>query len=168
MMPQKKSVEELVNVDLEIEEHIDLQKKGWIVQRIGLCIMLVFVLLALFGLFGDGMLSKRTNTIRNVTLEHERFYRHEGPMELKIEVGENRSAGVDISFPVQYMKSFEVRSILPEPRENRVEHGKVHYLFDASGPTNITFYLTPREIGTIAGTVAVNDAIFSVNHFIYP
>lgn len=168
MKPQKNSVEEVVNVDLEIEEHIYLQKTGWIVQRIGLCIMLVFVLLALSGLFGDGILSKRTDRIKNVTLEYERFYRHEGGMELKIEVDGNNNAGVDVAFPVNYLKDFEIRSILPEPRENRIENGKVHYRFDAHGPMNITYYFTPREIGTVAGVIEVNDAIFSVNHFIYP
>lgn len=168
MTPQKKSIEEVVNVELEIEEHIHLQKTGWVIQRIGLCVMLVFVVLALLGLFGDGILSKRISTIKNITIEYERFYRHEGPMELKIEVGENSAAGVDVAFPVDYMKSFEIRSILPEPKENRVENGKVHYLFDVNGRTDITYYLTPRAVGTVAGTIEVNNTIFPVNHFIYP
>ena len=168
MMPQKKSVEEVVNADLEIEEHIHLQKTGWVAQRIGLCIMLVFVLLALLGLFGDGILSKRTTVIKDVTLEYERFYRHEGTMELKIEVAGNNTTGVDVAFPVDYLKHFEIRSILPEPKGNRIENGNEHYHFDASGPTNITYYFVPREVGAIAGAIEVNDAIFSVNHFIYP
>lgn len=167
-MPQKKSIEEVANPDLQIEEHLSLQKTGWIVQRVGLCIMLVFVLLALLGLFGDGILSKRTIMIKNVTLQYERFYRHEGSMELKIDVAENNTTEVDVAFPVEYMKNFEIRSILPEPKANRTEQGKVHYIFDARGNANIIYYLTPRQPGTITGAVEVNDAIFSINQFIYP
>lgn len=168
MTLQKNSVEEVVNTDLEIEEHIHLQKRGWVVQRIGLSIMLAFVLLALFGLFGDGMLSKRTSVIRNVTLEYERFYRHEGEMEFRIDVAGNNTAGIDVAFDTDYLKHFQIQSILPEPKENRFENGKVHYRFEANGPANIIYYLTPRETGTVVGSVEVNDAIFSVKQFIYP
>jgi hypothetical protein len=168
MTPQKKSIEVVVNPDLEIEEHLQLQKTGWVAQRIGLCIMVIFVLLALLGLFGDGILSKQTSTNKNVTLEYERFYRHEGSMELKIGVSENNTSEVDIAFPSEYLKNFEIRSILPEPKASRTAQGKVHYLFDAQGKTDIVYYLIPRKPGTTAGVVEVNDAIFSINHFIYP
>lgn len=167
-MTPKKSVEDVVNPDIEIEEHLSLQKKGWIAQRMGLCIMLAFVLLALLGLFGDGVLSKETTTVENVTLEYERFYRHEASMELKVAVAESKAEEVDIAFPTDYLKNFEIRSILPEPKSNRIEQSKVHYLFDARGKVNIVYYLTPRQSGAITGAIEVNDAIFSVNHFIYP
>lgn len=167
-MPQKKSVEEVVNPDLELEEHLSLQKTGWVIQRAGFSIMFVFVSLALLGLFGDGVLSKQTRMIKNVTLEYERFYRHEASMELKIDVDESNHTEVDVAFPVAYLKNFEIRSILPEPKVNRTEQGKVHYLFDARGKTNIVYYLTPRQPGILTGAVEVNNAIFSINQYIYP
>ena len=168
MTPQKNSVEEVVSPGLEIEERLPLQKTGWIVQRIGLSIMLVFVLLALLGLFGDGILSKQTTSVKNVTLEYERFYRHEGSMELKIDVAESNTPELDVAFPIEYLKNFEIRSILPEPKANRTEQGKVHYIFDARGEVNIVYYLTPRQTGSLTGALEVNDAIFSINQYIYP
>lgn len=168
MMPQKNSVEEVVNSDLEIEEYLPLQKTGWVVQRIGLGIMLLFVLLALLGLFGDGILSKRTTKTKNITLTYERFYRHEGSMELRINVAENNKVDLDVAFPVEYLENFEIRSILPEPKANRTGQGKVRYVFDVRGKINIVYYLTPRQSGTLTGTVEVNDAIFSIEQYIYP
>ena len=45
----KQSIE-TVSADMEIDESIEVQKKGWIIQRIGWILMGVFILLAALGM----------------------------------------------------------------------------------------------------------------------
>jgi hypothetical protein len=163
----KESIER-VNTSLEIDEQINLHKKGWKAQAVGLAFMYILVLLAAVGLFGDGLLSKNKLTEQNITIESQRFYRYEARMELKIDVPDTDSDRTVISLPSHYLKDFEIESIVPEPESNSISNDKVNYVFKGSGNLNVTFYLVPQKVGKLEGTLGVNEHAFLLNHFIFP
>lgn len=158
---------EKVKTDLEINEHLDAHRTGFVVQRIGLAFIIAFVVVAASGLFGDGVLSKRKEMKGEVVLHHERFYRYEARMEVKIEIVDATKGSV-VSFPNRYLKNFKVEGITPSPNTTKIDDDKVHYFFDGSGNIQLTFYLVPQAFGTINGNIEVNGHPFAVNHFIYP
>lgn len=157
---------EPIEHSLEVDEELDLQKKGWVVQRIGWVFMFLFVALAALGLFGEGVLSKQKAEAAGAAINYERFFRHESRMELKVEIGATDSAIV--SFPNEYLDKFRIESVTPEPKDNEVASGRIRYHFSGQAPMKITFYLVPQQVGTISGDVAVNGHQFKLSHFIYP
>jgi hypothetical protein len=167
-MGKPKDSIEIVKTDLEIQEEIDAHKQGWAAQRAGLIFMLAFVLSAAAGVFGDGPASKTHITNERITVESERFYRHEARMELRIHVIGAETDGVTVTFPNQYLQKFRVDSILPEPEENKITDGQTTYSFQGTGDIDITFYMSPQTPGTITGEVLVNEKSFPLKTLVYP
>jgi hypothetical protein len=120
------------------------------------------------GLFGDGIASKNTLEENRIRIESERFYRFEARMALQVYVETNDKAGTTVTFPVRYLKNFEIASILPAPRGNKFEDDHVQYSFEGNGPAHLTFFLVPRKVGPVEGSIKVNETQFSLNHFIFP
>ena len=160
-------VVESLQTDLELDEDIKLHKKGWAVQRVGWILMFAFVILAALGFFGDGVLSKTHQLEGNTHVEYDHFFRHEARMQMTIDMISS-DTNVQVSFPNEYLNNFRIESIQPEPAESSVANGLVHYAFSGSGKMNIVFYLVPQNMGTIKGSVTVDDNSFPVSHFIYP
>jgi len=158
---------EHVKTDLEIDEHLPMQERGWNVRKIGLFFIMAMVLIAAVGFYGDGPVSKRKvgNSISSV--EYQRFYRFQARMELTAKVNGNDNR-VSVTFPGKYLEHFQVESIIPEPEKNIMKGDKLQYLFNGSGDFTITFYFVPRSIGEIDGSIEINDNRFELNHFIFP
>ncbi|MBD0289576.1 MAG: hypothetical protein ICV79_29775 [Flavisolibacter sp.] len=167
-MPQQKHTVEEVKTDLEIDEDLDLHEKGWKLQRFGWFFIFALVILAALGVFGDGIASKTTLTANGAKIKYDKYYRHEARMELKVDAHTTDSSQMVISFPNEYLKKFRVESILPEPKENKLNGDQVSYYFLGSAGMSIVFYLVPQEIGTIHGSMNVNNSQFPLHHFIYP
>ena len=152
---------------MEIEESIEVQKKGWVVQRVGWILMGVFVAMAAFGFFGDGIVSKKNILSGNQKLEYQHYSRFESRMELKFELNANTQQNI-ISFPVNYLEKFQIESILPEPHHNQSGNERVNYFFEGNGPMKIIFFLVPKSIGKMEADVFANNQRFQFNHLIYP
>jgi hypothetical protein len=167
-MAKRSNIVERVDTDLEIDEHLPMQERGWKVQAIGLYLIFALVLTAAAGLYGDGVLSKVTLQQNETTVTFDRFYRFEAQMA--VSVSSDHKAGDDlvISLPVRYLKEFKIESILPEPDENVFNSSHIEFRFRGTGPTNVTFYLVPRKVGSIDGAIQVNGNQFALHHFIYP
>jgi hypothetical protein len=159
---------ERIKTTLQIEEHLRAQEYGWKFQTAGLCLILFLVLCGAIGLFGDGIASKNKLEAAGITIEAERFYRFEARMPLKISMENNDKAGITVTFPARYLKNFEIASILPAPSGNKFEDDHVQYSFEGTGPAHLTFFLIPRKVGPVEGSIRVNETQFSLNHFIFP
>jgi hypothetical protein len=166
-MTKNKGSVEHISTDLQIDEKIRMQENGWKVQAAGLIFILVLVLSAAIGLFGDGVISKKKLAENSIEIEYQKFYRFEARMELKIK-SENATEGLMISFPNSYLEHFEIESILPEPSSNKFESDKVQYRFAGKDHIDVTFYLIPRKVGNIEGSLQVSENQFQINHFIFP
>ncbi|MBB1285370.1 hypothetical protein HRH25_13380 [Flavisolibacter sp. BT320] len=166
-MAQQSTVER-VNTDLDIDEDINLHEKGWVFQRIGWIFIFLLVALAAAGLFGNGLLSKKTQEKGGTTIEYQRFFRHEARMELTIDVHQPGSTQVAVSFPTKYLQQFRIESILPEPKESFLRDNSTHYIFPGEGSMTLTFHLVPQTSGFLSGAIGVNNQQFPITHFIYP
>ena len=166
-MAKKQTVEQ-VETDLEINEDIPLHEKGWIWQRIGWFLILLLVILAATGFFGDGVVSKKTISGSHTTLAYERFYRQEARMEIKVGLRQPGGTLAAVSFPNSYLEQFRIESIQPEPKEILLRGNSTHYLFPGTDSMTLVFYLVPQSSGSVSGTIGINNRPYPITHFIYP
>ncbi|HYI78299.1 MAG TPA: hypothetical protein VEW65_11830 [Chryseolinea sp.] len=165
-MNRKKVTVEEVRPDLDIDEHIQMQERGWNYQRVGLYCILIFVVTAAAGLYGNGLASKKTLSEGGTSIEFEQFFRHEAKMQLKISTNSDKK--VSLSFPAEYLSHFEIEAIVPDPAESFFEGGDVRYIFPGDDSTTITFYLVPQDVGNVKGAVKVDEHVYTINHLIFP
>lgn len=149
-----------------IEDEISLHHKGWVVQRIGWVLMFAFLIAAILGLFGEGPLSNKKIQAGNISVEYERFCRYEHGMEIRLQsAGENIST---VSIPQDYLKSFRVAEIVPEPEKQVANEGSIQYRFEGSQNNIVSFYLDPIERKSVEGLLQVNSHPFTIKQTIYP
>ncbi len=159
---------EVIKPQLEIDESLPLQERSWVVQRIGWWLLFAFVAVAALGLFGEGFFSKKTVSAPPASVEYEQFFRHEATMEMVIDVNQSTGNQTIVAFPNSYLKNFRIESILPEPKENKIQGDQVHYVFEGNAPMHLVFYLVPQQVGQLEGKVMVNNNTFNLSQFIYP
>src|SRR5688572_9383319 len=107
-MKKNKSEIEEVEIDLDIDEHLAMQKKGWVLQRVGILCIFAFILSAGVGLYGDGLVSNQNKTEAQSSIEYERFFRYEAKMDFKVKATNPKNT--TISFPASYLNHFEISS----------------------------------------------------------
>ena len=165
-MPKQDKTIEVVEPGFELDEQLSLQKKGWVVQRVGWVMMLVVMIAGATGLFGNGLLSDKTVSSGNTKAEFERFYRYETEMKVLVESAEHISS---ISFPQHYLKDFRIVRFVPEPFNNNTTRNEVRYNFLPGENRIVSVYLIPKHYGAIDGLIKVNETTsINLDHFIFP
>ena len=157
---------EKVKPDLDIDEHIKAQERGWLFQSIGMYCVLAFVLSAAFGLFGSGIASKRRVAKDDVSVEYERFFRFEASMQVNVKA--TGSGDLTISFPASYLNNFDVSSIVPQPAQSIFSESRVQYVFKGKDEFDVTFYVEPQHVGTVESSIIINGTVLELKHFIFP
>lgn len=148
--------------DLELDEDIPLQRRLWIMQRIGRWMMLAIILAAGLGLLGmAGPLSQAiAGTESAFQVEYLRLVRRAAPVDLRVRIWPSRlrEGKARIWFDQDFISQFKIQPINPEPENVRVEDGTVVFEFPAKSEAKAfecTFHLTSKNVGTIQGRVGV-------------
>lgn len=164
----RKAVER-IKTSLGIEEDIDLHIAGWIVQRIGWGLMLLFLILAATGFFGDGAASVEELVSGETSLSFEKYTRRENDTELEI-IASSQNGSIRIGLSPEFNQTFRIERMVPDPRHQGTDNGRIVLDFAASGRAQITLFLKVRkhETGKARSIVTVNDHPFILSQFIYP
>jgi hypothetical protein len=151
---------------LELEDSIDLHKRGWVIQRFFWAFFILFLLAAALGLFGNGLMSKVEVKAGNSTIEYERFGRYSNLMNIKFY---GPDSGIsEISFPLEYMNHFKIEKVFPKPESETQKDGRLIYRFDKDNSYKINVELKPEEYGFINNNIRVNKGTVQIVHIIYP
>ena len=162
--------------DLEIDQDMAFQERGWRLQRAAWVAMLLVIVAALLGLFGTGPLSAATagDDDGPLAVEYQRFVRHDGRTTVTVFVGGGQAAGDQVEFAISadYLDGVEVMGISPEPEDVRVTGDRQVYVFaveDPAQPIEVAFSLKPREMGRLSGEVGVpGGQTVTFDQFSYP
>jgi hypothetical protein len=162
----KHSIEQ-VHHTIEMDESMGLHKTGWAIQRVGWTVLFTLVVMAALGLFGSGVLSRRTKEASGNMVEYERYGRFENStyMHLKA-LAENGKAILII--PQQYLKHFELEAIVPEPDKQHAVEGHQVFTFLAEAPVHIMVRGIPKKTGPLETTVRINNTNFDLSQYIFP
>lgn len=161
-----KNAIEHIKPTLEIDEQLKLQKKGWVVQRIGWGVIFLLPVLGAFGMFGEGLISNHKETKGALEAHYERFYRYEKEMQVSIKSPSEHMA--QIALPQEYLSQFRVVRIIPEPEQRLALGQNIVYQFGGNSNHQVTIYAVPQTYGSISGTLSVNNQQFPLHHYIYP
>ena len=161
--------------DLEINEDAGFAERGWQIQKAAWLLMLLFAVGALLGLTGSGPLSRATVAADQFRLTYDRFDRISTSSELTIQFDARAVHGgaVRVWLNREYLNSFRVESIAPEPESVVSSADRLIYTFRAleNQPGEITFRLSAdaRAFGLVrgeAGLIAGGNIGFQ--QFVYP
>jgi hypothetical protein len=139
---------------LEIEEDLAFQRREWLWQRIGMALLFLFVLGALFGAMGmGGPLSHGEAGERDGVLhvEYERVVRRGAPATLRIHLRPQGAGRLQLWMAASYFERVKVDAITPQPDSVSIEGGRHLYTFGAvDGDVTVSFEFEPRTIGRMA------------------
>jgi hypothetical protein len=158
---------EQVEHTIEMDEALNLHKTGWTVQRIGWTFFMLIVILALLGLFGNGIISHRKTETAGNMVEYERYGRFENSTSIHF-LANNENGQAVLHIPQQYLQHFELEKITPEPDRQMVLNGHYVYSFQADAPVHILLRGMPKKRGAMEAVVQINNTQFTLSQFIFP
>lgn len=149
--------------DLQLDEDLSFQRREWRLERAGWGALVVGVLAAAAGAFGDGPLShtRISAAAGRLVVEYDRMVRHSASSEIRVRIsppGNSGEAALWIDLP--YLRDVEITSIVPEPSrtEHRGEH--VAYVFPVAShaaPLEIIVRYEPTRAGRLSGRLGTSD-----------
>jgi hypothetical protein len=158
-------------VQQNFDEHLQFQRREWLVQRLGWALIAGLLILALAGLFGDGPLSHaRAANKESGSVEYERYVRSGSRTTLVLTPAAALAPGVSIEITADYLRKFRVEHVTPEPSAVRMHGERFVYEFAASAPdAAIVFNLQPEGLGRHTAEVAINGgAPLTIRQYTYP
>ena len=148
--------------DIQINEDPAFQRRDWQAQRVGWITMLILLVLALAGAFGNGPLSRAAIGSQDIVeIAYERVLRHAADAELRVVVAPalNGDSALTVYISSQYLNRFTDITVTPEPSSTGKRGAWLYYVFsrpDPRLPTDVTFHYNPDRYWLQKGAVAVD------------
>lgn len=152
---------------LYLDQDLLLHNVGWKVQRIGWIATLIFLLMAVAGLFGTGPISRQFSRDNAASVHWEKYLRFQSDEEMLFEVNNARDS-VHLSIPQEYMEYFELTNFSPAPVRTYVEKDLTNFIFLSKGKTRIYCKVTPKRSGWSETSVRIDQSSFQLSQIIYP
>lgn len=149
---------------LTVHEHLDFQRRAWVMERVAWGLMGVLLLLATLGVFATGPLASatRTDATRQLSVEYARFVRHHGHTEWAVTVRDlpTGATGIDLFIDNDLLREQTINQFIPEPSSSRITSDGVIYTFDIDpdalpGPRSVQIRSTIDGLGAMEGRVGV-------------
>lgn len=155
---------------LDAERDAAHQHATWRFERMGWAAMLLVLIAAFAGLWGDGPLGRgQAGAPETASLEYDRLVRHQAPTALRFRVAEAGDA-VTLWIDRAYIDAFEIQRIVPEPESIEVTSDRLIYRFAARpGAAMVTFQVEASHFGPLAGAFGLEGGpAYRFDTFIYP
>lgn len=154
-------------------EDMAFQQKDWRVERIGWCVMGLLVVLACLGLFSDGPLSATTahDEARQLTVEHERFYRYGAASDMRWKVPGTPGTETTIAVGQPFLEAFTLETVTPTPSRMSATPDGIQMTFSRQEGSSleILLALTPDKVGRAAFDIRLQGTQpVRISTFIYP
>jgi hypothetical protein len=116
---------------LELEDSERFAKGEATAERVGWLVMALVVLAAGLGLFANGPLSHRTIESDSATVSYQRLGRNQGRTSLEVAAQPSgvTEGKVVISVSQDFLESYEVENVSPEPESTSTRAGAVAFSF---------------------------------------
>lgn len=169
-MPQKSSSAE---AQLGLPEY----RGHTLAEKIAFILLVLFVIGALLGLFGDGPLSESVATSADgqVRVEYQRFCRRHAPQLLDVTFPTERGVNsVELHLDSDYLRDVQITEIFPHPLQaSHQQAGKLRFATDGSGGAmTVRLHLQPQHAGVLEAHLSAGprDAPVQVqfSQLVYP
>jgi hypothetical protein len=144
---------------LEIEEDLRFQRKEWFFQRLGVALLCVFVIAAVFGLTGmGGPMSHAEAGERGgpLLVEYERVVRRGAKARMTLHLRSDPPGFIQFWVSAPYLHEVIVESVAPMPQTATVEGSRHVYTIRAASPdVVVTVEMEHQTFGRLAGEVGI-------------
>lgn len=159
-----------------LNDDVEFDRRQWKVQRVSWWVMLVVLIAALAGLFGNGVLSRAraTDAGGSFAVQYERFQRFQLATPLRIRSERVPPDGrVRLWLDRKYVQGHEVEWITPRPVHEILAPDRVIYEFTindpARPPIEIVIRLRPDDTGLQTARLGLEGGPEVTFHeFVYP
>lgn len=158
---------ENIKHDLPLDEDIPLAKKSFPIQVIGWTILYLLLFAALLGFFGKGILSVQKEQLNDIELRYEKYGRNQMPMNLELDFKNIRDS-ILLQVPQEYFRHVQLRSVTPEPSEQRITKEFYSFLFKGNGSLKVFVEVEPRQSGSVSSAISSGHTTIPINQFFYP
>ncbi len=159
--------------DLQIEADDRYHRSFIRIQRAGWAAITLLLLAAVAGIIGPGLLGTSTVASPDNLLKAEYSMTSNSHRDTWIWItAESPGSGpITIWISREYVESFHIEEIVPEPERVYATGDRVFYEFlPAPGETmlKISLLAEPSSIGPISGTVGAGGQLVKIKQFIWP
>ncbi|AJQ46895.1 MULTISPECIES: hypothetical protein [Pseudomonas] len=165
--------DELISRHHPVDEDMPMQHRVWRFERVGWYTLVLLVMLALAGLFGNGPLSdaQAVSTDGRIEVDYQRLSRTGSIDNLRITVRGAPGEQVIVLLGGTLLQTASIETMQPQPQMSR-SHGEALLLELGTGKDGIaTLYLTLRSehVGILEGIVRAGQAsAVNFSTFLYP
>lgn len=167
------SKEERLNRRYPVTENMQVQHAEWVIERFGTVLLLTVVLLALLGVFSNGLLSSAVaiSPSGRLQVEYQRFLRNGANSRMTLQVESSANGEVQINLAGNALEGLILESIQPQPVATSSYQGNgltLRVLTDAKGTARVHLLQRSDGIGLYQWVVSSAGESLTFNHFIYP
>lgn len=146
-------------------------------EKIAFAMLVLFIVAALLGLFGDGPLSETTVSSADgrMHVQYQRFCRRDAPQSLNITLATRSDVdSIELSIGHDYLRSVQITEIFPEPAASMHQQaGRLRFITDGSGRAmTVRLHLKPQRAGVLQARFAAgppgHQATVQLKQFAYP
>ncbi len=139
-----------------IQEDMAFQRASWRAQRVAWVGLALFLLLALLGLFSEGLFSEREARAEGFSVTHQRVLRNDAATSLTITLNGPQTRNEVVLSP-SLVRTATIETISPEPLWSETRADGVHLVFAAppDGDRAVEFGVRPNSAGVYAGSVSL-------------
>jgi hypothetical protein len=158
---------------LDFDQDMPVQRRTWVVQRVGWVAMSLLVLAALTGLCGGGPLSaiETRDDSGRLRIAYERFVRYGSAATLRIWLHPESPGELLLHVDRALLDAGSVRSMVPEPTEATAAgaHTVLRYRAVGGEPLLIRIAIEYEKVGLVRGRIALAGAgAARLSQFVYP
>jgi hypothetical protein len=164
-------MDEFASRQYPVQEHMAFQRRTWIVQRAGWLVLALISLAALLGMFGGGILSKRTVGNVALTVEYERFERLTRLAQFSFRFAPAQNSERRLHLSRSFQDSFEITSVQPPPLRSAAAADGLDLVFATapSAASQVVIWAHSRNYGSIRIDARADDGPpVSFHVFVYP
>lgn len=165
---------EILHPKVEVSEDLPFQRRWWRIQRVGWVVMLLAIVSAVAGAFGDGPISAayRTSSSGRVEVVFDRIARRNSPREITFQVRPLEAKGpIVLRIPRGFLEHSQLNHIHPQPVQTETDAGYWAYHFAPSTDASalwIRLEIQTREAGRQSGIFLIDQDELAISQFVLP
>lgn len=167
------TVKEEVSRKQPVEENIGRQHRTWRFERLGWCCLVVVVVMALAGIFGDGPLSEQQalSADGRVQIEYQRFSRNGAVDNLRVRVKGQPASRVALLLDGSLFHESSIETMQPQPllSQSQGQALLLHLATDDQGQATLHLTLQYDGVGLLRAQARVGStSTVAFTTFVYP
>jgi hypothetical protein len=162
-------MDELASRKYPVREHMRFQRRMWVVERVGWVVVAAIVLLALLGLFGTGVLSKRSIEAGSLTVEYDRFERASRLSQFTFHFAPSPNVERRLRLNNAFQRNYEISSIQPPPTRSIADGLDLTFTAPAGSAADVVIWAHAHSFGrTEIEARADNEPPLTFSVMVYP